>query len=468
MRGCIIGATVLLAFTGCSGTDSDEEVGEETADVLSASSSRRCGFEAAGATFHTSGAIDRTNPFFLGDLGANGRSCESCHDARAGFTQSRTLAKQLFRETDGNHPLFRPHDGANSPNADVSTVEARRAAYSMMLKHNTTRFNRTVPAAGFAEFTVEAVSDPYGFSTTTTWSNFRKATSTSMETKEVTITWTGAPADLMPRLQLLVNAAAKGHALRPTDVPLDQQIAGAEFMAGTFFAQAVDAHAGPLDADGATGGPEHFARAPFYVGQNALGGDTVTGAPFDPVVFTLFEAWRDADNPRRNRHRDRCDRERDHARAQIARGEDLFNTLRFDIRGVNGLNDALGQETVRGTCTTCHNSPNIGGHSEFRLMDTGVAVASVASGDYPVVTVRNKTTGEVRKTTDLGRGTTGLWADLGKFKAPPLRGLNARAPYFHDGSAASLKDVVRFYKERFRIRLDRNDEEDLIAFLQAL
>jgi len=380
----------------------------------------------------------------------------------------------LFRETDGNHPLFRPHDGANSPTADVSTEDARRTAYSMMLKHNTTRFSRAVPAAGFPEIAIDAVSDPYGFSTTTSWSSFRKANPVSVETKQVGITWTGAPTAVIPRLQLLMNAAARAHALRTTDVPLDQQLAGANFMAGLSFAQAVDENAGRLDEDGALGGPENFANAPFYIGQNALGGDTVTGAPFNPVVFTIFEAWRDEDRkgPHRHRHRhhgNRCDRERDRARAQIARGEDLFNTRGFDIRGVNGLNDALGQPVLRGTCSTCHNTPNIGGHSEFRLMDTGVVTRSVRNPDYPVLTIRNKTTGEVKQVTDLGRGgSTGLWADIGKFKAPPLRGLRDRAPYFHDGSADSLQDVVRFYKERFGIRLDRDDEEDLVAFLRAL
>jgi cytochrome c peroxidase len=46
---------------------------------------------------------------------------------------------------------------------------------------------------------------------------------------------------------------------------------------------------------------------------------------------------------------------------------------------------------------------------------------------------------------------TGLWADIGKVKGPNLRGLAARAPYFHNGSAESLSDIVTFYEKRFRI-----------------
>ena len=63
---------------------------------------------------------------------------------------------------------------------------------------------------------------------------------------------------------------------------------------------------------------------------------------------------------------------------------------------------------------------------------------------------------------------TGRWQDVGKFKGPILRGLAARPPYFHDGSAPTLADVVAFYDQRFRIRLTDREKADLIAFLRAL
>lgn len=462
MRGCIFGAAiVLVSIAGCSDvTDEDDDGALNEATDTAALSFERGRNEGGGESVHASGSIDRSNPFFA-DLGTNGRTCESCHDARAGWTMSASLAQKLFRESDGLHPLFRPHDGANNPNADVSTERARRSAYSMMLTRAVTRFTRTIPAT--AEFTVEAVDDPYGFSTPAAFSSFRRPNSIANTAKEVAITWTGVPADLMTRLQALMNGATRGHAQRTTDVPLDQQVAGAEFMFGLTFAQAVDREAGPLDARGGRGGPEILASSPFYIGQNAIGGDAVTGAPFDPRAFRLFGEWR----PSRHRHwhhQSRAER----ARAQIARGEEIFNTLKFDIRGVAGLNDALGKPVVRGTCTTCHNTPNIGGQSEFRLMDTGVADASRRTRDMPLVTVKNKTTGEVRRTMDLGRATgSGLWADIGKFKAPTLRGLAPRAPYFHDGSAADLRQVLRFYERRFGVDFCGN-EDDLIAFLEAL
>jgi cytochrome c peroxidase len=454
MRRCFIGVALgLVAVTGCSGGESE---GEETDVVESAHSSHSSRQRRGSAeTLHSSGSIDTTNPFFL-SLGVNGRSCATCHDGRAGWTITTDLARQLFRDTDGLDPLFRPHDGANRPDADVSTVAARRTAYSMALTRATTRFTRTIPAT--AEFTVDAVDDPYGWSTPAAFSSFRRPNSVANIAKQVAITWTGVPApDLLVRLQANMNGATKGHALRTTDVPVEQQLAGAQFMLGLSFAQASDREAGRLDAAGALGGPANVAATPFYVGINALGGDVVTGAPFENESSKIFAAWKYRWGSSTNR-----------ARAQIARGEKMFNELEFDITGVAGLNDALGQPVVKGTCTTCHNSPNIGGQSEFRLMNTGVADGARRTPDMPLVTVRNKVTGEIVKTMDLGRATgSGLWADIGKFKAPTLRGVGSRAPYFHDGSADDLREVLKFYKQRFGVKF-RGNEDDLLAFLEAL
>jgi cytochrome c peroxidase len=63
---------------------------------------------------------------------------------------------------------------------------------------------------------------------------------------------------------------------------------------------------------------------------------------------------------------------------------------------------------------------------------------------------------------------TGKWRDIGKFKGPTLRALAARAPYFHDGSAATLADVIDFYNTRFQIGLTDRERADLLAFLRAL
>ena len=78
-------------------------------------------------------------------------------------------------------------------------------------------------------------------------------------------------------------------------------------------------------------------------------------------------------------------------------------------------------------------------------------------------------TGQVTQVTDIGRAmVTGKCVDIGKFKGPILRGLAARAPYFHNGSAATLTDVVNFYDTRFNLELSEQDKNDLVAFLKTL
>jgi cytochrome c peroxidase len=87
----------------------------------------------------------------------------------------------------------------------------------------------------------------------------------------------------------------------------------------------------------------------------------------------------------------------------------------------------------------------------------------------PVFTIMNNATGAVVQTTDPGRALiTGNWADIGKVKGPVLRGLASRAPYFHNGSAGSLADVVNFYNTRFNIGFTAQEKADLLAFLNAL
>jgi cytochrome c peroxidase len=57
---------------------------------------------------------------------------------------------------------------------------------------------------------------------------------------------------------------------------------------------------------------------------------------------------------------------------------------------------------------------------------------------------------------------------ISRTKGPILRGLAARAPYFHNGAAANLSQVVNFYNKRFQIGLTDQQMQDLINFLQTL
>ena len=78
-------------------------------------------------------------------------------------------------------------------------------------------------------------------------------------------------------------------------------------------------------------------------------------------------------------------------------------------------------------------------------------------------------TGKTFVVTDPGRALiSGKCADIGKLKGPILRSLAGRAPYFHNGSAATLLDVVSFYNLRFSLGLTDAQMNDLAAFLQTL
>jgi len=77
--------------------------------------------------------------------------------------------------------------------------------------------------------------------------------------------------------------------------------------------------------------------------------------------------------------------------------------------------------------------------------------------------------GQTFYTTDPGKALiSGQCSDISRTKGPILRGLAARAPYFHNGAAANLSQVVNFYNQRFQIGLTSQQMQDLINFLQTL
>jgi len=93
----------------------------------------------------------------------------------------------------------------------------------------------------------------------------------------------------------------------------------------------------------------------------------------------------------------------------------------------------------------------------------------IASGRLHPSRISVAATGEIQQTTHPGCALiSGKWREVGKFKGPVLRGLAARAPHFHNGSAAPLGEVVDFYDTRFRIGFTAQEKADLIAFLRSL
>ena len=55
-----------------------------------------------------------------------------------------------------------------------------------------------------------------------------------------------------------------------------------------------------------------------------------------------------------------------------------------------------------------------------------------------------------------------------KYRTTPLRALWQHPPYFHDGSAATLADVVEHYDRALKLNLTVTQKEDLVEFLKSL
>ena len=426
-------------------------------------------FDPSGvlSTYSTAGSIDLANPFFQ-SLGTNGRSCGSCHQPADAWTVTPRHIQERFEASGGTDPIFRPVDGANCPSADFSSYEARESAYSLLLGKGLIRISLPVPAN--AQFAISQIQDPYSCPQTT-------ATQPAMYRRPLPATnldflsavmWDGRetvfgaiPGKSLNLTQSLTNQATDatlGHA-QAANPPTSQQLAQiVAFEIALFTAQAFDEDAGRLTSEGASGGPVNLAAQPFYIGINdALGGDP-SGAPFNPAAFTLYNNWAKLSN--------------EPARQAVARGQALFDTLPIAITGVGGLNDALGKPVINGTCTTCHDSPNVGNHSFSVPLNIGTtaypALPALDISGLPVYTVQCANGNSVQ-VTDLGRAMiSGKCADVGKVKGPILRGLAGRAPYFHNGAAARLEDVVEFYNQRFDLNLTDQQKSDLVAFLQTL
>ena len=127
-------------------------------------------------------------------------------------------------------------------------------------------------------------------------------------------------------------------------------------------------------------------------------------------------------------------------------------------RFINGDRAALtpeqqaGLQLFRGkaNCTACHVGPNF---TDERLHNTGIAWRD-------------------GKFTDTGSGR-------GNFKTPTLREIARTAPYMHDGSLATLEEVIEYYDrggnqspgldpEIRPLRLTAAEKQDLVAFLRSL
>jgi len=458
------------------------------------------------ATYNAAGAINENNPFFQ-SLGTNGRTCATCHIAGDAFGLSVTSVRTRFAQTRGQDPLFAAVDGANCTGGS----QGNPADHSLLLGSGLIRIGLVVPST--AQFTISAVHDPYGCASVTdpgtgaqTVSVYRRPLPTTnlgflsavmfdgRETIQPLTSPTTFRANLITDLMHQSVDATLGHAQAAVAPTTEQQTAIVNFELGLFSAQLVDDRAGPLFVDGATGGPLNLSTQAYYPGTNDALGQDPTGKAFNPVAFTIFSAWTYAKSPFGFVGNEGVAA----ARRRIAAGEALFNTRPLTISNVRGLNDnkALGTTPVppfMGTCTTCHDTANVGDHSLPLALDIGTGhdpthetdpliangVAQLALADLPVFQITGcpnpfadpsqPPQPYVIYTTDPGKGLiSGLCSDVSRTKGPVLRGLAARAPYFHNGAAQTLEQLVNFYNQRFQMNLTNEEKDELIAFLNSL
>lgn len=116
------------------------------------------------STYSTASGIDISNPFFQ-SLGSNGRTCNTCHISGSAWTITPADVEAKFKATNGTDPIFRVNDGSNCPSADVSTVSARRQAYSQLLSKALIRISVSLPPN--AQFQIVGIQDPYNCAQTT-------------------------------------------------------------------------------------------------------------------------------------------------------------------------------------------------------------------------------------------------------------------------------------------------------------
>jgi hypothetical protein len=85
------------------------------------------------ATFQPNGATFTANNAFFANLGTNGRTCFSCHQPQDGWGVSAADVAQRFAASGGTDPIFRLVDGATCPSDNVSTPQAKREAYKLLI-----------------------------------------------------------------------------------------------------------------------------------------------------------------------------------------------------------------------------------------------------------------------------------------------------------------------------------------------
>jgi cytochrome c peroxidase len=416
------------------------------------------------ATDQPSGATFTQYNAFFESMGTNQRTCFTCHQPQTGWSVSAASVRERFQFSFGNDPIFRLVDGATCPSDDVSTYESRSLAYSLLIDKGLIRIGLPLPAS----IIMTAISDPYDCSnnamvnvgSTAIYSFYRRplpSTNLFFQTSNSpnTFMWDGRE----PSLTSQAIDATLGHGQANAAPTAIQQAEIVGFESGLFTAQKFDFGALSLNAIGANGGPVALSTEPFTVGAPQ---PSAAGLPNSFDIYTAWGSLTGTDLV-------------SEARESAARGEAIFNST--TPKSCGGCHNAVDNGT-RGN-TGVAKFFNIGlANASATPPPSGQALNAAALADLdlsglPVFTATcndgSALQGQVFVVTDLGRAMiTGSCKDIGAFKPPSLRGLASRAPYFHNGSAATLADVVNFYNDNFKIGLTTSQKQDLVNFLNTL
>ena len=302
----------------------------------------------AHATFSTRGFIDQTGAFFR-PQGTNGRSCATCHIAEDVWGINPATIQRLFDETGGQHPIFNPLDANNPQTNDFTTVEGRRAAYSTMLAHGV--FRRGGAPRATREWDLIAVDDPNGFASTDRLVHWRRVMPTiNFPLGSTRINWDGGnQAGVPPTIRAgLENQASRNVTGAQQGSPAAPEVIQdiVDFEIELFAAQTIVQGVGDLVENGSTSGPEQLASQARVAGR-----------------FDLFDAWIGNEHARR---------------AQIARGQELFNNTNAGGR----------------RCGACHNSVNNGTNINNTMFNISTAIAAKRLPWQTLHTFRHRTTGQ--------------------------------------------------------------------------
>ena len=400
-----------------------------------------------------SGDVQTTDHPFFNALGSNGRACVTCHQPANSMSIGTALLQLRWGETQAADPVFAAIDGSNCPNLPQSQM----SSHSLLLNRGLFRIGLPWPPNGpdgnpiTPEFQIEVVSDPTGCNTSSTYGLTSPQPTISVYRRPRVVgnlQYVSGPDGMYlladaraTTLQDQAMSAALIHEEDATPLTADQLQRIVDFEMQVFAAQSWDINGGML---GEPGGP------PLLGTDNLAQG--APGAVDVPVTVDAFDSWRNQTGlPYRQ----------EDFRQSAVRGSDIFLLRQFQL--------APG---VMGTCATCHQP----GTARWLDIGTTNSPTAKASPELPLFKITcdssappHPTLGSVIYTQDPGRALiSGKCADVGSILMQQFRGLAGRAPYFSNGSAADLNQLVDFYDKRFGIGFSDQEKQDLVNMLSIM